>query len=290
MEYRPVNEVQDYRSAIGAARERETTGPRCLHRHPYPSRHITGFESWLSEGIPMARTGSSEHTVSQATSRHCCHRMTRRQLWPLLLLLALSAATTQAQSQVGPGLPTLTRLEQIRLMTPEEAGRSYPVRIRGVITYYCWETGDLFVQDSTAGIYVDPGPTKLDFHAGEFVEVKGLSASGDLAPEIHRAQIQNLGEAPLPASRLVSSDELASGKQDSQWIEVEALVRSAAEREGRLVLNVSAGTFEFRAIILNYRPLSTDLVDARIRIRGVLGGIYTSKQQLVGFLVTNKKV
>ena len=40
-------------------------------------------------------------------------------------------------------------------MTVEEAKQSRAVRLRGVITYYDPEEPDLFVQDSTGGIWVN---------------------------------------------------------------------------------------------------------------------------------------
>jgi PAS domain S-box-containing protein len=169
-------------------------------------------------------------------------------------------------------------------MTIEEAERGYPVRIRAVVTYYNWDAGDLFIQDSTAGIWVNPGETKLALHQGEFVEVEGFSAVGDFAPDIDHAHFRSLGEAPMPKPQRPTSDELASGRQDSQWIELEGVVRSVAEREGGLVLNVSSGAFECSVFVLKYPSLPTDIVDGRIRIRGVFSGLYdSSNTRFIGF-------
>ena len=283
MECEPHNEVLERGLAPALERKRGNTCRVNPHRSPGCSGQKGGRQSPYDVGI-----GTGDFRMPRNPllflSPYYSQRRSPRIVCPLMLLAGVLCIFASHRLQAAEAkLPTLTLVEQIRRMTPEEAGRSNPVRIRGVITYYCWETGDFFVQDSTAGIYVDPSPTKLALHSGQLVEIRGVSASGDLAPEVHEARIQYLGEAPLPASRPISGDELASGKQDSQWIEVEAVVRSASEREGRLTLNVSAGTFEFRTTILNYRPLSTDLVDAKVHIRGVLGSIYTSKQQLVGF-------
>ena len=176
------------------------------------------------------------------SSAHGCPRSTGW-LRPLMVLLAwlLSVVAAQGQESTKANLPTLTHVEQIREMTIEEAGRGYPVRIRGVVTYYNWDAGDLFIQDSTAGIWVNPGQTKLALHHGEFVQVEGFSGVGDLAPVIDHAHLRSLGEAPMPNPRRPTSDELASGRQDSQWIELQGVVRSVAEREGGLVLNISSG-------------------------------------------------
>jgi len=208
--------------------------------------------------------------------------------WLPMLLLAwhLSVVAAQGQKSATTNLPTLTHAEQIREMSMEEAGRGYPVRIRGVVTYYNWDLSDLFIQDSTAGIWVSVGQTKFVLHHGEFVEVEGFSGVGDLAPEIEHPHFRNLGEAPMPNPQRPTSDELASGRLDSQWIELEAVVRSVAEREGGLVLNVSAGAFECSVFVLKYPSVPTDIVDGQARIRGVFAGLYDPNSvRVIGFQV-----
>src|SRR5260221_83143 len=61
----------------------------------------------------------------------------------------------------GERLPTLTRVDEVRRLTREQAQRAYPVRLRGVVTYFSVlpsDVGgidaDLFVQDATGGMWV----------------------------------------------------------------------------------------------------------------------------------------
>lgn len=200
----------------------------------------------------------------------------------ILIPLALVLATTIA----GAELPAVTRVEQIRHMTANEAAKAYPVRIQAVVTYYNFEFGDLFIQDSSAGVWVDPGDTKLEVEAGSLVEVTGRTSAGDFSPDIHSAKLRILGKALLPDPKVVGSDELASGRQDSQRVQVEAVVRSAVARRGGVVLNISSGAFDWTAFVLGVADAPRDLVDARIRIRGVFAGLYTSSgSQLLGFQV-----
>src|ERR1022692_4950504 len=73
-----------------------------------------------------------------------------------LLVSALSAAAAYGQpAKAGTALPVLTQVSQIRQLTRQQAARGYPVRIRAVVTYSDPAHGDLFVQDSTAGIWVN---------------------------------------------------------------------------------------------------------------------------------------
>lgn len=213
-------------------------------------------------------------------------RSGRVRLFAMLLIWLLGVAVASGQAPGAASLPTITRIDQIRRMTPEEAQRGYPTRIRGVVTYYNMSTDDLFIQDSTAGIWVDSDHAKPDLHVGEFVEVEGESGVGDFAPEVDHPRFRALGEAPMPAPATPTSDELASGRQDSQWIEIQGVVHSAVERDGGLVLKLSSGAFECSVFALRHPTPLPEIVDARVRVRGVFAGVYDSTAtRFVGFQI-----
>jgi PAS domain S-box-containing protein len=204
----------------------------------------------------------------------------------LLLAWMLSVNYAYGQASTMASLPTLTRIGQIRELTTEEAGRGYPVRIRGVVTYYNRDPGDLFIQDSTAGIWIDPRETSFVFHQGEFVEVEGSTSFADLGPVIERPRFQSLGEVPMPKPMRPTSDELASGGLDSRWIELDGVVRSVSERDGGLVLNVSSGAFECSVFVLKYSAVPIEIIDGEIRVRGVFSGLYDPRsKRFIGFQV-----
>ncbi len=118
------------------------------------------------------------------------------------------------------------------------------------------------------------------------MEVEGESGVGDFAPEIDGAKFRSLGEAPLPNPVRPTSDELVSGRLDSQWIEVQGVVRSAAERDGGLVLNLSSGAFECNVFVLSHPSFPPEIIDARVRIRGVFAGLYDSTStRFIGFQI-----
>jgi len=74
-----------------------------------------------------------------------------------LSVLLVAALGVRAPAQVPPPekpLPTLVRVDQIRRLSPEQASLGYPVLVRGVITMDA-PAPDFFVQDATAGIYVE---------------------------------------------------------------------------------------------------------------------------------------
>jgi len=203
-----------------------------------------------------------------------------------MAMLALSPTgigEAGAQARPATSLPVLTHIGQIRRLSPEDADRSYPVHLRAVVTYYDWEMSDLFIQDATAGIWIDPGSARFDLHPGELVEVDGVTKAGYFAPDVCRTRIRSLGQGHLPTPRRVASEELASGRDDAEWIAVEAVVRSASEHNAKLALSVATGGLEFQATVLNYSPLSTNVADAKVRMSGVLSGIYSGNNQFMGF-------
>ena len=69
--------------------------------------------------------------------------------------LLVHALSTDVWAQVpAKPLPILTHADQIRRLSPEQASLGYPVLVRGVITMDA-PAPDFFVQDATAGIYVE---------------------------------------------------------------------------------------------------------------------------------------
>ena len=140
----------------------------------------------------------------------------------LLTLLCSSVGQDSAK------LPTLTHIEEIRRLSPEDALKGYPVRVRGVITMDA-PAPDFMVQDETAGIYVE-GSANPAFrhHLGERIELEGKTGPGKFAPVIRESGLHVLGPGALPTARLRTFSEIADGQQDSQWIKMRGIVRSAS--------------------------------------------------------------
>jgi hypothetical protein len=97
------------------------------------------------------------------------------------------------------------------------AERHYPVRLRGVITFFDQRTltkAYRFIQDETVGIYfyMDPGIADQSFKPGQFVEMEGETGQGEFAPVMVAHHIEILGEGKFPEAKPVSFEELASGQ------------------------------------------------------------------------------
>jgi response regulator RpfG family c-di-GMP phosphodiesterase len=235
-----------------------------------------------------ARVGAIMKSAKGLTARVMASRMLRCLYLSLLLSCLLCAMPTHG-GQLPPqksGLPLLTRVEQIRNLTLDEANLGYPVRVRAVVTYFNPAESDLFIQDSTAGIWVAIGDAKPLVQPGQFVEVEGVSTAPDFAPQISEPHIRVLGQARLPVAQRVTFDRMASTKEDSQWVEVEGVVHTATKRGEALILDVAVDGGRVKVEIADFRePLPTFLVDAKVRIHGVCGAIFNRKNQLTGVIL-----
>jgi len=188
-------------------------------------------------------------------------------------------------------LPVLTSVDQIRRLTPDKAQLGYPVRIRGVITDDI-PRPDFFVQDETAGIYVEGSRSPRISHVfGDFVEVEGITGPGRFAPVIREQHTRVLGRMALPKTRVYAFHELADGQKDSQWVQVRGIVRSVSIdrtswHEATLAMNVSSGTSQFTVRTpLGASQDVSSWMGKEVLIQGVCGTLFNAERQLVGILL-----
>lgn len=150
---------------------------------------------------------------------------------------------------------------------------------------------DFFVQDATAGIYVEGSASPRYSHLlSQSVEVEGVTGPGKFAPVIRETKMRVLGQGALPRAQLFPFSELANGQQDSQWAQVRGIVRSAAIdrsswREATLAMRVASegGEFNVRVPIARDQDFSS-WVDSEVLIEGVCGSLYNTNRQLTGIL------
>ncbi len=193
-------------------------------------------------------------------------------LFPAKLLLA----------QPANALICLTNAQQVRELDPETAGKNLIVRMSGVVTYYDAPLFNLFFQDVTAGIFVLVAPNiSTNIAAGQEIEVVGVSGKGDYAPIVKASAIRVLGKAQLPVPRQVSIDQLLTGLEDSQWIEVSGVVRSVTTLDGRHYLNLAMNGQRIMTYVKDLNESDArKLINTTIRLRGVCYSRYNMRRQL----------
>jgi len=189
-------------------------------------------------------------------------------------------------------LPTLTTAHEAHNLPVEEAARAYPVHLRAVVTYYDQyiahdidpQGGVLFVCDRTACIAVHPPRPILPIHAGDMVDVTGVSDPGGYAPIVNGHEVRFIAKSHLPqdAPRAAFS-RMLSGAFDGQWVQVEGRVRNVHLKPHNVVFEIAAEGGSFRAVTL--RQPGADykaLIDSLVRIRGNAAPVFNQNRQMVG--------
>ncbi len=212
-----------------------------------------------------------------------CVRPSRSLSFGFLLYACSFAGTLGALDQKQ--LPVLHTAKEIRQLTHGEADRAYPVELVAVVNVFD-PRGHLFVQDSTAGVYIKaPTATGISFHPGDLIRVTGTTAAGGFAPIINRPRIQVIGKGELPKVSDSNLDRLLSGVEDGQWVGVTGIVRAALEEEGRSRLDLVWGNVRFSVYFPARQTGVEKLVDSRVHVYGVCAPHFNGKRQLMGFQI-----
>lgn len=186
-------------------------------------------------------------------------------------------------------LPVFTTARSVRELSSERAARALPVELHGVVTYIDNIWTQMFVQDSTGGIYVKLA-APINVSAGDLVMIHGLTNPGNFAPVVVSPRVQLERRASLPQPLNLTPDIAASGAADSQFVELEGTVHPVKIGENPSHPIV---TFELVSplgrVHVYTSPAFSDLEharkfeDASVRVRGVLGTVFNARRQLLGY-------
>jgi len=173
---------------------------------------------------------------------------------------------------------------QINNLSSADAARAIPVQVSGVLTGVAPIFGSLFLQDEKGGILVRAPNQPLALTLGQRLTVVGVTANGSPSPIVANAILQPGPPGALPKPVRITADDLSSGALDGTWVEIEGNVRGFAKP--------LPGFFTFR-VITSMGPLTVwtaalapgldlhSLIDAKVRVRGVLGTAVNNDQQVV---------
>ena len=192
----------------------------------------------------------------------------------------------------------LTRVAQIRALSRDEAAKALPVRLRGVVT---WQDTDprpsFFVHDGEWNIWVGRSiamtrqlwqggdPPVRDSEVGALVEIEGITDAGGYAPCVLPLRFKRLGSGPLPEARRIPLERLLSGCEDGQRMEVEGVVQevSPPDQFGDSRVMVMVDGHPCRVASEHGAQLeAAKLVDARVRVRGLLVPLPNLRAEVVG--------
>jgi signal transduction histidine kinase len=226
----------------------------------------------------------------------CPAGCTQRYGWTFLVTtdgrVTFVGSTGSPEDRAGQALPLLTKIKAIRALSQDDGARGYPVRIRAVVTHFDEKrTTDLMVHDGEWGQFVVP-PARMDsawraLRRGDAVEIEGRTVRGGFAPNVQPEHVRVIGRAPLPPARSVPYSVLLSGRHDCDYIEIVGVVqrawRSANPAIIPLFADVAIEGGIVRAAFWDYTAADlAHLVDARVRLRGNAGAIFSPTEQIRG--------
>jgi signal transduction histidine kinase/CheY-like chemotaxis protein len=199
--------------------------------------------------------------------------------WVIGALLALVPAR---------GAAPIESAAAVRALPAAEANKAFPVRLRGVVTYFDPTTPEFFIQDKSGGIWIGWTSKFPMPHQGDLVELRGVTTQIDFAPDIAKPTWTLLGHAPLPLPKLVDFRQMASTREDARFVEVQGRIRKVGYQEasGNRLMNLELfmqnGKVDVIVPASSSVGLPLGLQDAPVKIRGVCGAEFSSKNQLVG--------
>ena len=237
-----------------------------------------------------AALGVAKLSIMSAAQGPSCSRWLSLGSGLVFLLLGwLGLLSQQVLASTNAPLPVLRTAAQVRQLSAQAAERPYHVRLNGVLTFFDQRAPGKafrFLQDNTAGIYIFPPQGFTGAKVGQQVEVEGHTGRGDFAPVVWAEQIHVLGPGTFPAAEPVSFEQLSSGCEDSQFVEVHGVVRAVRLEEDRLFFIIEVATGDGRVTAYaSELPVtrSEDLIDSTVRLRGVCYTQFNRQRQLFNF-------
>jgi PAS domain S-box-containing protein len=204
------------------------------------------------------------------------------------LLSAAPDSVCQQRQSERQALPTLTKANDAHSLTSDQAARSYPVHLRGVVTYYDPyidpRNPTVWVSDSSGGIYVVLSAVPaVPFKAGDLVELTGTSSTGGYAPVVKDGEARVIGKSSLPSPARITFGQMLTGAEDGRWVEVEGVVH--AIRESGKNINLDLALTDGTVFATTVKEVGVDynsLLDAKVRLRGNQAPLFNHQGGMTG--------
>ncbi len=198
--------------------------------------------------------------------------------------LVMARAMSSVPISGDPALPVLNTIAKIRDLSAQEAARGFPIDVRGVVTYEESDSEDQlhFVQDGTAGIYADLSDMQSNVlpPAGTSIELWGFTQPGGFAPVVQAQGLRVIRPGKFPNAMLTPSQFLMTGTLDSQWIDLNGVVRSVTTNSNRTEVSLSTGDSLIQMVVIGGGSIPSNFVGASIEARGVCRTLFDGRRQL----------
>jgi signal transduction histidine kinase/CheY-like chemotaxis protein len=251
------------------------------HRETSPKLTWENFEARLLQRYKVTAFNSFPSSSSSVRTG----KRTSLKLFFLALLTITGGSALQAQT-----LPTLTSAAQIRQLNAQQANLGYPIHLYAVVTYFEPFSPNFFIQDWSGGIWVNWNSTLPKPAVGDLIEMRGRTVQTDFAPDVAQPVWTVVGHARMPWPKRVTFAQMASTTEDSRWVEVEGVIRreeytDQVRKDKILSLSLAMPDGKLEIQLPWSSELPSELLDKPVRVRGVCGAGFSTRDQLVGVTV-----
>ncbi len=201
-----------------------------------------------------------------------------------LTLFVIAALAEKVAGQAGPQQAAITNIVEVLKLSNDQAKSGIRVQVKGAIT--CVDPSEQlwFIQDATGGIYIYNLYQGEPLQLGSVVEVRGKTDVGLFSPIITTTSITQTGTTNDLNARAVSIDQIYSGQLDSQFVEIHGIVENARVDWHKAALTIAAGNSHLLARFQDSDlGVLTNLVDAEVKIKGVVGIRMDKKKRFQDF-------
>lgn len=204
------------------------------------------------------------------------------------VLLAPGTARSQNPAPIGS-------VKEARALSKADLASGKPIALESVVLAHSLakpvsDYSLLFVHDGTEGIFVNAFGQQETLQPGTKVLVTGSVVAGDFAPAVGGGHAKVIGRGTLPAPLVAGYDDLLTGKEDSQWVQVSGIVRAVSLVESQIRLELAMGSREIPVYVAGHVdsiPPEANLVDAQVTITGAcITGFNPRGQILSAILMT----
>ncbi len=164
-----------------------------------------------------------------------CHALRKCSLIFVILAFGCWAtlAAPSAKTSSPPGnhpasapVPLFTTVAQIHALSASEAAKGLPVELHAIVTYYEPTEGQVFVQDTTGGIYIVSPPDPPALHPGDAIMIRGTTVPS-YSVNIAATEMTFERHADFPAPIPVSWRDLLQKINDCRYVTLVGKIRSA---------------------------------------------------------------
>jgi len=205
----------------------------------------------------------------------------------LLATWATCVRLAAVPADAGP-----TPIAAVKAMPPAEITAAPAVLIRGVVTRS--RPGSMFVQDDTAGIYVNltfahdqglwTGERLAEPAAvGDEVEIEGMLDRGGFSPPVLPRAVRVVGRGRLPAPRPAEPGRFFRGADDGDLVEITGVVQNVANigPVWRLTVSVAGNTLLADVATTVLESDAEALVDGVLRLAGPTAAVFTTRGEFI---------